>query len=277
MRVGLITILCVFSSFFSHAQGFKTSAEVGFFGGGSYYIGELNPNRHFIYSKLAYGGIFRYNLSTRHSLRFNVTYGNIYGQDSRSSDQFQLERNLSFKSKLLEFAFGIELDLFKYRINDMKYPISPYFFYQFAYARINPIAEVDGVEYALQPLGTEGQGTGLPGTKRTQYRLNQFTVPLGIGLKFNLRKRIAVSIEYGIRKTFTDYIDDVSGDYVDVDQIAAFNGPLAAQLSDRSLSGGNNAGLNRGNSNNKDWYAFYGIMLTFKPFKKNICDMRGWR
>lgn len=275
ISLAILGLLIGFSGF---TQGFKTSAEVGLYGGGSYYIGDLNPRTHFKYSKLAYGGIFRYNLSTRHSLRFTAMYGNVAGRDADSSDPFQQNRNLEFKTHLFELGFGVELTLFKYRINDMKYPISPYFFYQFAYTRINPKAELDGNEFALQPLGTEGQGTGLVGTKRNAYSLNQFTVPLGIGLKFNLRSRIAVSIEYGIRKTFTDYIDDVSGNYVDVDVLSAFNGPLAAELSDRSLvTNGSNAGLNRGNPVTKDWYSFYGIMLTFKPFKKNICDMRGWR
>lgn len=278
MRIIIVSIFCVLFGATGFSQGFKTSAEVGVFGGGSYYIGDLNRTKHFVYSKFAYGGIFRYNLSTRHSLRFTVNYGNVYGSDSESADSFQVNRNLSFKTHILELAFGMELDLFKYRINDMKYPISPYFFYQLAYARINPKVDFDGNEIALQPLGTEGQGTGIPGTKKNHYKLNQFTVPLGIGLKFNLRKRVAMSIEYGIRKTFTDYMDDVSGNYIDVDQLAAFNGPLAASLSDRSLETvGSNAGRNRGNSATKDWYSFYGIMLTIKPFKKNICDMRGWR
>ena len=277
MRVLIAAIFCTILSSIGFSQGFKTSAEMGFFGGGSYYIGDINPYKHFVHSKIAYGGIFRYNLSTRHSLRFNVTYGNIYGEDSKSSDPYQIDRNLSFKTQVLEFAFGVEIDLFKYRINDMKYPISPYFFYQLAYTRINPKAELNGIDYALQPLATEGQGSGIPGTKNNRYKLNQFTVPLGIGLKFNLKKRIAISIEYGIRKTFTDYIDDVSGNYLGTDIVTATNGPLAAEFSDRSLSGGSKAGLNRGTSLNKDWYSFYGIMLTFKPFKKNVCDMRGWR
>ncbi|MDA7804076.1 DUF6089 family protein [Crocinitomix sp.] len=274
MRVIFLLILA-FGFSISFGQGFKSATEVGVYGGGSYYIGDLNST-HFKYSKFSYGGIFRYNLSTRHSLRLTAFYGEIYGDDANSKDPFQLNRNLNFKTNLLELAIGFEIDWFKYRINDMKYPISPYFFYQFAYARINPMTELDGNEIALQPLSTEGQGTGIPGTKRNQYRLNQFTVPLGIGLKFNLRARIAMSFEYGIRLTFTDYLDDVSGNYLDADILSAENGPLAATLANRSLDGVN-TGLNRGNSSTKDWYAFYGVMLTFKPFKKDICDMRGWR
>lgn len=276
MRFLVVSIFFTFISVSAFSQGFKTAAEFGFFGGGSYYIGDLNPAKHFVYSKPAFGAIFRYNLTTRYSLRFTATYGNVYGNDADSDDPFQVQRNLSFESDILELAFGVELDLFKYRINDMKYPITPYFFYELAYFKMNPTGEMDGEDYSLQQLGTEGQGTGL--SDKNPYKLNQISVPLGIGVKFNLRARLAVSIEYGIRKTFTDYLDDVSGNYVDPNLLASYNGSLAAAFSDRSLNdnGLSNAGFNRGNSSNKDWYTFYGVMLTFKPFKENICDMRGW-
>ena len=153
----------------------------------------------------------------------------------------------------------------------MKYPISPYFFYEIAYFQMNPIAELNGNDVELQQLGTEGQGTSL--SDKRPYRLNQISIPLGVGIKFNLRKRLAISIEYGIRKTFTDYLDDVSGDYVDPVALSAFNGPLAGELSDPGLNnnGLSNIGFNRGNSSTKDWYSFYGIMITFKPFKRDIC------
>jgi hypothetical protein len=61
--------------------------------------------------------------------------------------------------------------------------------------------------------------------------------------------------------------------------LAAYNGSLAAEFSDRSINdnGLSNVGFNRGNSSNKDWYVFYGMMITFKPFKENVCVMRGWR
>jgi len=122
------------------AQGFKTCAEMGVYGGGSYYIGDLNRTRHFIDSKLAGGLVFRYNLSTRHSMRFTANYGNVYAFDSDGKASDQINRNLSFKSRIIELAAGFEVNLFKYRINDMKYPFTPYFFYQLAYARINPKA-----------------------------------------------------------------------------------------------------------------------------------------
>jgi len=112
-------------------------------------------------------------------------------------------------------------------------------------------------------------------SQKSQYKLNQLAFPIGLGIKFNLKERLAISVEYGIRKTFTDYLDDVSGDYVDTDILTLENGPIAGELSDPSLSGGNRAGFNRGNSTTKDWYSFYGLMVTFKPFKPNICKMSG--
>jgi hypothetical protein len=262
---------------FSQSQSFKAAFEFGFMGGGSYYIGDLNQKKHFIYSKPAGGLIVRYNLSTRHSMRFTASYGQVYGQDAVSDQSYQQNRNLSFSSSIIEIAAGFELDLLKYRINDMKYPISPYFFYEIAYFRMNPIVKDDsGNDISLQELGTEGQGTYLNSKK--QYVLNQISIPLGIGIKFNLKKRVAVSFEYGIRKTFTDYLDDVSGLYVNPSELAELKGPLAAELADPSLNNQSSTtlGLNRGNSNTKDWYVMYGAMITFKPWRKDICRMQGF-
>jgi hypothetical protein len=279
MRSILLLIISILLSSlsYSQSQSFKAAFEFGFMGGGSYYIGDLNQKKHFVYSKPAAGLIVRYNLSTRHSMRFTATYGQVHGQDAVSNQAYQQNRNLSFSSSIIEVAAGFELDLLRYRINDMRFPFSPYFFYEIAYFRMNPVVKDDsGDNISLQELGTEGQGTYLNSKK--PYGLNQISIPLGIGIKFNLKDRVAVSFEYGIRKTFTDYLDDVSGVYVDPVQLAELRGPLAAQLADPSLNSQSSStlGLNRGNSNTKDWYVMYGAMITFKPWRRDICRMQGF-
>lgn len=266
----IFLLLSVLGNSFAQSKTFRARFEMGVMGGGSYYIGDLNQGKHFSHSKPAFGAIVRYNLSTRASLRFTGTYGTVWGNDARSNDPYEVNRNLNFQSKIYELAFGVEIDVFKYRINDMKYPISPYFFYEIAYFRMDPKTEFDGNEISLQTLGTEGQGTGL--SSKRQYGLNQISLPVGIGVKINLAKRVAISFEYGVRKTFTDYLDDVSGNYVDPDLLRAENGPIAGSLSNPSLDGVNRTGFNRGNSESKDWYVFYGAMITFKPFKRSICE-----
>jgi len=273
----LLFFVCISLSGFNQSASFKRAFEFGFMGGGSYYIGDINPSKHFIYSKPAFGLIGRYNLSTRHSMRFTASYGNVYGADVNAEDSYQINRNLAFSSSVIEIAIGFELDLVKYRINDMRYPISPYFFYELAFFRMNPKVKNSngGDDIVLQELGTEGQGTLLSSKK--PYALNQISIPLGIGVKFNIKKRVAISLEYGIRKTFTDYLDDVSGKYVNPFVLSELKGPLAAELADPSLNAQSYStlGLDRGNSNTKDWYAMYGIMITFKPWKHNVCDMQG--
>lgn len=260
---------------YAQSDRFRAAFEFGLMGGGSYYIGDLNPNVHFKYSDWAAGLIVRYNLSNRHSFRFTASYGNIYGDDSKSKDAFQINRNLSFYSNIIEIAAGFELDLVKYRINDMRYPITPYFFYEIAYFRMNPkVKDEFGNEISLQELGTEGQGTILNSKK--QYGLNQISIPLGVGVKFNIKARLAISLEYGIRKTFTDYIDDVSGKYVNPIALQAIKGPLTAELADPSLNQQSyfSEGMNRGNSRTKDWYSMYGLMITFKPWKRTTCHFQ---
>ena len=81
-----------------------------------------------------------------------------------------------------------------------------------------------------------------------------------------------LNLEIGIRKTFTDYLDDVSSDtYVDANELANINGQLSSDLSNRSLNGSRYG--SRGNSKTSDWYVFYGGMITFRLGKTNKCAM----
>ena len=265
--------LSVFVLSNAQSNNFKKAFEVGLFGGGSYYIGDLNPSTHFVGSKPAFGAIVRYNLSKRHSFRVTGSYGQISANDANSSDPWQVNRNLNFESKLYEVAAGFEICLLPYAINDMKNRFTPYFFYELAWLKMNPTTNnINGNEVLLSDFGTEGQGTEL--SDRKTYSLNQISVPLGVGIKFNIVKRVAISLEYGVRMTFTDYLDDVSGDYANQVAIANLRGPLAASIADPSLNNISSLpSANRGNPNNKDWYTFYGAMITIKPWKYNVCSM----
>lgn len=258
---------------FAQPNQFFSRSELGPMGGGSYYIGDLNPNKHFIYSKPAFGLIYRYNLHSRAALRFTGTYLQLTGSDAKASDPFLVNRNLRFNNNIFELAGGIEFNYYNYVMNDDYNPISTYMFVEFAYFNMNPTTSFEGNEIELRPLGTEGQGTNL--TEDDFYSRNQFAIPFGLGVKFNLIKRVAMSFEYGLRLTFTDYIDDVSGAYVNNELLAGQNGPLAAALADRTIqpyrSIGSNTGLQRGNPNTRDWYSVFSAMITIQLGKRPIC------
>ena len=269
---------CIFSFTALAQQTFAEKSELGFLAGGSYYTGDLNRMGHFRQLSPAGGLIYRYNVHSRLALRTTAFVGKIKGNDGNSKYGFYQNRNLNFNSILIEGAFGVEFNYFTYatgRKIGQRYCFSSYMFTQLSGFYFNPKTAFDGNTYELQPLGTEGQGTTL--SSRGNYRRFQISMPIGLGFKMNLSKKVQFFTEYGIRLTFTDYLDDVSGTYVDPLELAAINGELAAQLSDRSLnpmgSSGRNTGTRRGDGAFKDWYAFFGAGLTFKLGQRAKCPM----
>lgn len=263
---GFILIFITLNCFLVlNAQNFRPYSELGFFGGGSYYLGELNPGRQFKFTQPAFGLVFKHNYNRRLAMRFNGLYGTLYADDAESTDEFQIRRNLMFRSRVLEFSGMLEFNFFEYEIGNPSLPATPFIFVGLNVFRFNPQAELNGEWYDLQPLGTEGQGLpDFPGRK--PYSLISVGIPFGVGAKFHVGNFLSIALEWGLRKTFVDYIDDVSTTYVNPALLAAANGPESALLADRSLvePGLTNVGRQRGNSQNNDWFSFAGITLTFK-------------
>ena len=250
--------------------------EIGGTIGASYYIGDLNPLRHYPRdTKLAGGLVFRHNFNDRYALRIQGLYGALQAYDSDSEDTLQQLRNLHFTTKLVEASLLLEINFFKYRKRgkDGK-KWTPFVFGGLCYFRTNPKAQLDDTWYELQPLGTEGQGTTARGNSEG-YKLDQIGIPIGAGIKVNLG-RVDLQAEWGIRRTYTDHIDDVSGTYVDNDLLAFENGPLAASLADRSplagVPGYNSADRARGDSNTRDWYVYSGLTVTYIISRFSDCD-----
>jgi hypothetical protein len=119
----------------------------------------------------------------------------------------------------------------------------------------------------LHPLTTEGQGLPQYGKP---YALTQLAIPFGAGLKFKLTERVILGAEIGLRKLFTDYLDDVSTNYAAASDLLQARGQQAVDLAFRSdeLVGGTTnypeKGTQRGGSSVKDWYYFSGIHLSFR-------------
>jgi hypothetical protein len=280
MKKTFFVILLVLYTFIVNAQQGRAEfarSELGLFGGVSYYVGDLNPSGHFVFSHPGFGLIYRYNISPRFALKINGFYGTLSASDAVS--KANVERNLSFKSYISDISVQIELNFLKYITGHDKYFISPYIFTGISLFNFNPKAQYEGTWYALQPLGTEGQGTTLPDAK-PRYSLTNVAIPFGLGLKYSPAKFLCIGLEWGLRKTFTDYIDDVSTVYPDLDPAGTFaaeNGAIAVALSDRTIHEEgvvvNNEGLQRGNSKTKDWYSFAGLFIQFRIKSHNgLCD-----
>lgn len=272
-KIWLVLVVAILSSLAVNAQ----KSEVGVFGGVSFYLGETNRASLFKLSRPAFGLVYRLNLSDHWALKGNAYYGGIQGADSLSDVAEDRARNLSFKSILVDIGVNMELNFMRFEAGNTATPFTPYIFAGISVFKFNPTAElvggdyivggelytVKGGTYALQPLGTEGQGTtGYP--DRKDYALTQVSVPFGIGFKFNLGKPIGIGLEWGMRMTFTDYLDDISSTYANPLILAAEYGPAAAVLSDRSGSPTSLEDRQRGNSTGNDWYSFAGITVTYR-------------
>lgn len=251
----------------------KFSHDVGLMLGGSYYLGELNPSKHFNMMQPALGVFYRFNQHYRLSYRVGLNFGTLMGDDTQSDDMDQINRNLNFKNKIQELSAVAEFNFWDYRISHPKKYFAPYVFLGFAILKHNPMGEYKGRYYDLQPLCTEGQGTPIK-ENQSKYKLIQFTIPFGIGAKLNLSKNVGLSFEWGMRKTFTDYLDDVSTQYVNSSLLSYYKGGIAGIMSDRSLDnepGMDQTGSQRGNPNIRDWYNFFGFQLSVQLHGKERC------
>ena len=248
---------------------FAQRSEIGFMLGTSFYLGDLNPTGIFKQSQFAGGFVYRYNFTPRWALKANVYFGNVQGSDAKTNKHY--ERNLSFKSPITEISAQVELNFLRLYNVPSKNHFAPYIFAGISLFSFNPRAELDGRYYDLQHLGTEGQG--LDGQKKF-YSLCNAAIPFGIGIKVNIAKFMCIGVEWGMRYTFTDYLDDVSGTYYDNGMLEDARGQFVARLADRSEVL-HEAGSGRGNSTTKDLYSFAGATITFKIGNEDrSCDIR---
>ena len=262
MKIVLIALFTC-SSYLACAQRFG----IELFGGASNYQGDLQQRVYtFNQSKFAFGLGASYALTDHFTVRAMANFGKIQADDKLNRDPLLQKRNLNFKSPITDLNLTLQ-----YHILDVETSrFSPYVFSGIALFRFKPYTfDTSGNQIFLQPIGTEGQG--LPEyPDRKGYQLTQISIPLGIGIKFAVNRSMSIGWEISMRKTFTDYLDDVSTTYVDENILRTHRGQTAVDISYRGdeVKDGDltypAAGTQRGGSRFKDWYYFSGITATIK-------------
>ncbi|HPG10395.1 MAG TPA: outer membrane beta-barrel protein [Chitinophagaceae bacterium] len=154
-------------------------------------------------------------------LRLQATFGEVAAYDSilkdvKESTFGRYERNLSFKSKITDIQLGIEIHplYFKYYADEPPPPFSPYIFAGVGIFTFDPQANLNGQWHSLQPLKTEGQGFA-EYPEREPYSLTQLNYSAGLGVKYEINSFVNARLEINHRFLQTDYLDDVSKDYID--------------------------------------------------------------
>lgn len=234
--------------------------EIGFTGGGTFYMGDFNPEKLFELTQPAFGLVYRYNIHNRIAFKGNFLYGTVKGDDLIT--QYRVERGLNFSSGIYELSGVMEFNFFDYFTGSSRNYFTPYLFGGLGVFFYNPQATYASTTYKLRDLQTEGVNYSTFGTSLPAASL---CIPFGIGFKYSLTDIIGLNLEWGMRKTMTDYIDDVHSVYpVHTDTYPVYVDPSQTYQQ----------GMQRGNSKDNDWYSYAGLSVVFRiNFKgKAHCD-----
>ncbi len=272
--------------------------EIVFGIGGTGFMGELggankigsNGPRDFDFKSVrpSFDFGYRYRISDRWAIKTSGFYGIVYGNDKFTKEKFRNNRNLNFRSHIGELS--TQLDFFfmtnqtgqryKLKVHGQKnIRFSGYLFAGIGGFYFNPQTKftnkLEGTTkwYNLKDYSTEGQGI-IP--TRKKYKNFALCIPFGVGFSYGWSKYWSVGLEYGFRKTFTDYIDDCSTTYVDkriYGSNSDFNSYLSQEFSnpsptkddiDNPLYASTQAGQQRGDPKKKDAYMFIMCNISYK-------------
>ncbi len=255
-------------NFFSWQQNDRYfSAYIG--SGRTLYFGELTNNKPLIKDPSHINIGLEARLFTRIGARVQITRYKIEGSDINANDSSaNMQRNLSFSSKNWEFVFQGVYYFNKYAGKYHKRKTyEPYLAFGYGITTYNPTATFEGNTYELRGLETEG----------VAYKKVAAIIPLNFGVKAKLNEFMNLTLDLGYRLAFTDYLDDVSGNYIQHPETST-SGALANRKDEISII--NQAafdsfviGGKRGDNKKFDKYFIINLYLEFylprDLFKRN--------
>lgn len=180
-----ILILVTFITSF----GFAQIHEIGFFVGGSNFIGDIGATTYVYPNKLGGGVVYKFNINPRIAIRGNYNRIAIIGDDKKSSNLYRKQRGFNFANTINEFALGVEFNFFEYNIKEWYTDFTPYILTQIAAFKYKQPARIDRNNKML--------------FKRT----TSYTIPVGIGVKGRISDNMAYAFESAVRFTLKDDLD----------------------------------------------------------------------
>ena len=187
MRYLSTIIIALFSSLLTEAQTY----EIGLYGGGTNFIGDVGKSNYIAPNAPFIGGIAKWNRSPRHAFRASVVFANLEAADSASDDPRRQQRDYEFNSSFVEASLGIEYTFWDFDLhNSFTRPATPYLYTGFTYF-YHDVFRLDTSEDELVNIGSEGN----------------FAIPMVVGFKALVTNSIIVAAELGARYTFTNNLD----------------------------------------------------------------------
>jgi hypothetical protein len=185
------------------------------------------------------------------SVRAELNWFLLSGSDLTASEKGRSLRGLAFHSSCFELS---AVGMYNLYANSNRYYRRPnyniYAFGGIGLLYFNPKGDYNGKSYALEPLHTEG---------KSYSRLTP-VIPYGLGFRLKMGPNTNIAIEGGYRKTFTDYLDDVSDKYIDVNTISD---PIAKHFANPNPGNNFTAGKKRGDPSNTDNYFLLNVKFEY--------------
>ncbi|GAB3710509.1 type IX secretion system protein PorG [Flavobacterium koreense] len=162
--------------------------EVGVFLGGSNYIGDVGKANYVNPNELAYGLIYKWNKSPRHSWRISYTQSKITANDLDSDVPGRFKRGYDFENNIKELSLGLEFNFFDFNLHNFDKLVTPYVYSGLSYTNYDELYVINGVSKIDINHGT-------------------FAIPMIVGVKSNIMPNLILGVEVGARYTMTDNLD----------------------------------------------------------------------
>lgn len=162
--------------------------EVGVFLGGSNYIGDVGKANYVNPNELAYGLVYKWNKSPRHSWRISYTQSKITANDLDSEVPGRFKRGYDFENNIKELSLGLEFNFFDFNLHNFDKLITPYVYSGLSYTNYDELYIINGVSKIDINHGT-------------------FAIPMIVGVKSNIMPNLILGVEVGARYTMTDNLD----------------------------------------------------------------------
>ncbi|MGS2737990.1 type IX secretion system protein PorG [Sinomicrobium sp. M5D2P17] len=219
MRKGMIIVFFLLGV----QAGMAQIHEIGVFLGGSNFIGDVGKTNYINPNKLAVGGLYKWNKSTRYAYRASLSYSNLHADDADSGNSGRQERGYSFSNRILEASLGMEFNFWEYDLHTLHKPFTPYIY-----------GGISAFNYRMFYY-SEAMGR-----LTTQERRTSIAFPFGLGVKGEVLPNLVLGAEVIARYTFAN---DLDGSNPERDPGVNYE--------------------RFGNYNSKDWYVFSGITVTY--------------
>lgn len=224
-QIASIAIFLVFLCGFPNKLKAQQGIEFGGFVGGSYYLGDLNLGRHWYSPHLNIGGFVKYHFNGRVVTRIGAMFTRLSADDADFNNQFQQIRNRRFETSLLELSGQFEINFLPYKIGDTR-------------------------KESFTPYLQTGLAIYMANAAQDVFNL---AIPIGFGAKKNVTPRLVLGVEWSFRKTFSDYLDSVSGE----DILNNYDSNYGIPVNDATWH------KQTGFRYHRDWYSIASVTLSY--------------